>query len=210
MVPRGSARRMHWERRQQALLLLLLLLLGSWATLARATLVLRASAPPPPSPPSPPSAGWKLVWSDEFDGPAGAPPNASYWSVAGVPGNGVDPTHGPVEQQLYVPEAVALDGKGHVVIETKRERVHYPGGSNPPRWYNFTSGWLQSKGKVNATYGKWAVRARLPDPAVRGIWPAHWMIPEPNSWCGKRLSEPVYSKNALVIKICARDKHRNS
>ena len=78
-----------------------------------------ASAPPPPSSPS---GGWKLVWSDEFDGPAGAPPNASYWSVAGVAGNGVDPTHGPVEQQLYVPEAVALDGKGHVVIETKRER----------------------------------------------------------------------------------------
>jgi hypothetical protein len=78
-----------------------------------------ASAPPPPPPPA---GGWKLVWSDEFDGPAGAPPNASYWSVAGVAGNGVDPTHGPVEQQLYVPEAVALDGKGHVVIETKRER----------------------------------------------------------------------------------------
>ena len=77
---------------------------------------------------------------------------------------------------------MALDGAGHVVIETKRQRIHYPGGSNPPRWYNFTSGWLQSKGKVNATYGKWAVRARLPEPAAKGIWPAHWMIPEPSEW----------------------------
>ena len=92
-----------------------------------------ASAPPPP--PGVPSSssggssgnssssggGWKLVWSDEFDGPAGTPPNASYWSIAGVPHSGVDPTHGPIEQQLYVPEAVALDGAGHVVIETKRQ-----------------------------------------------------------------------------------------
>jgi hypothetical protein len=127
-----------------------------------------ATAPPHPSAPPPlPPTPWQLVWSDEFDGPAGAAPNASHWSVAGAPHDGVDPTHGPVEQQLYVPEAVALDGVGHVVIETKRQRIHYPGGSNPPRWYNFTSGWLQSKGKVNATYGKWAVRARLPDPAAR-------------------------------------------
>ena len=123
---------------------------------------------------------WVMQWSDEFDGPAGSPPNASYWSLAGSPG--VDPTHGPVEQQLYVPEAVALDGDGHCVIETKRERIWYPGGSQPKRWYNFTSGWLQSKGKVNATFGKWAVRARLPNPSIRGIWPAHWMIPEPSSW----------------------------
>ena len=123
---------------------------------------------------------WELAWSDEFDGPAGSAPNASHWSVAGSAG--VDPTHGPVEQQLYVPEAVTLDGDGHCVIETKREQTWYPGGSMPKRWYNYTSGWLESKGKVNATFGKWTVRARLPNPRVTGIWPAHWMIPEPSRW----------------------------
>ena len=123
---------------------------------------------------------WELLWSDDFAGPAGSRPNPLYWSLAGT--DGVDPTHGPVEQQLYVPEAVTLDGNGHCVIETKKERRWYPGGTMPKRWYNFTSGWMESKGKVNATYGKWAVRARLPDPKVRGIWPAHWMLPEPTSW----------------------------
>lgn len=124
---------------------------------------------------------WQLIFEDQFDGPAGAAPNASYWTLAGQH-TGIDPTHGASEQQLYTPERVKLDGAGHCVIETRRERRWYPGGSQQPRWYNFTSGMMQSTGKVNATYGKWAVRARLPDPKIIGIWPAHWMIPEPSPW----------------------------
>ena len=34
--------------------------------------------PAPPSPPSSP-ATWTLAWSDEFDGPAGAPVDATKW-----------------------------------------------------------------------------------------------------------------------------------
>jgi hypothetical protein len=52
-------------------------------------------------------AGWQLVWSDEFDGPAGSPPDASRWSFE-VGGHG----WGNNEEQFYTDRNVALDGAG--------------------------------------------------------------------------------------------------
>ena len=30
--------------------------------------------------PAPPQTSWQLVWSDEFNGPAGSQPNPTYWT----------------------------------------------------------------------------------------------------------------------------------
>ncbi|HEU6454467.1 MAG TPA: hypothetical protein VN201_03295, partial [Roseateles sp.] len=46
---------------------------GSSATAAPAPATPAASAPAP-------SNSWTLVWSDEFDGAAGAVPNTAHWS----------------------------------------------------------------------------------------------------------------------------------
>ena len=55
------------------------------------------------------TSGWKLVWSDEFNGPAGAPPNPANWNYdlgGGGWGNG--------EAEVYTnsPNNVFQDGKG--------------------------------------------------------------------------------------------------
>src|SRR5881394_2526012 len=63
-------------------------------------------------------AEWKLVWSDEFDGPAGAPPDAAKW-VPETGGGG----WGNQERQYYTTLAnnVSLDGGGHLVITARAE-----------------------------------------------------------------------------------------
>ena len=68
--------------------------------------------------PDPGPAGWSLVWSDEFNDPAGTPPNPEYWSyeigdgtVNGIPG------WGNAELQYYTddPANAATDGQGNLV-----------------------------------------------------------------------------------------------
>lgn len=114
---------------------------------------------------------WHLLWEDNFTGPVGAPPNPAWWTVRD------NMTHGPLEQQLYTSSSVGLDGEGHLVLTTSRATIRGPG-----REYNFTSGWVDTQGKVNATFGRWEIRAILPNPRALGIWPAHWLMPEANSW----------------------------
>ena len=63
---------------------------------------------------------WQLTWSDEFDGPAGALPDASKWGFdIGTGANG----WGNQELQYYTnsPGNVATDGNGNLVITAKKE-----------------------------------------------------------------------------------------
>jgi beta-glucanase (GH16 family) len=101
----------------------------------------------------------ELAWSDEFESD-GAPDPAS-WSIeewsAGVVND---------EDQVYTarPRNVRVEN-GHLVIEAHKE--DYDGG-------HYTSGRLQSSGKVDVLYGRVEVRAKLPK--GQGTWPAIWML----------------------------------
>jgi beta-glucanase (GH16 family) len=101
----------------------------------------------------------ELAWSDEFESD-GAPDPASWtveeWS-AGVVND---------EDQAYTarPRNVRVED-GHLVIEAHKE--DYDGG-------RYTSGRLQSSGKVDILYGRIEVRASLP--RGQGTWPAIWML----------------------------------
>src|SRR5688500_3530732 len=75
-----------------------------------------ADAPTPPRATPPggePPREWTLAWSDEFDGPAGAPADGARW-VAETGGHG----WGNQERQYYTARAenVSLDGAGRLVI----------------------------------------------------------------------------------------------
>jgi len=109
----------------------------------------------------------RLLWSDEFNGPAGAPPNPAKWEVLRG-GNG----WGNRELEYYTgrPSNVALDGAGHLAI-TARHEV-YRGGDGVIRSY--TSARLQTEGLFQTTYGK--IEARIKVPAARGLWPAFWAL----------------------------------
>lgn len=110
-----------------------------------------------------------LLWSDEFNGPAGQLPDSSTWGYD--LGNG-DWGWGNAEHQYYTnsPSNVAQDGNGHLVITARRENV----GNcwNGPCQY--TSARILSYGRRSFTYGRIEARMRLP--IGQAIWPAFWML----------------------------------
>lgn len=106
--------------------------------------------------------GQKLIWSDEFN--ENGLPDSSSWGYA-VGGKG----YGNNELQYYTKadtnNVFIKDGKLHIrALKQQKENNQY------------TSARLTSKGKINFTYGRIEVRAKLP--AGRGTWPAIWMLGE--------------------------------
>jgi beta-glucanase (GH16 family) len=100
-----------------------------------------------------------LIWSEEFDGPAGTPVDPDIWQPE-VGGHG----WGNEELQYYTErtENASLDGAGNLAIVVRRSDSQY------------TSARLISKDRVAFTYG--LVQARIQLPTGRGIWPAFWML----------------------------------
>ncbi len=112
------------------------------------------------------TGGKTLVWSDEFDGPAGSPPNPADWGyeIGYIRNN---------ELQSYTdrPENAHLDGNGNLVIKALKE--NYRGG-------DYTSASINTLGKHSWKYGRIEMRARLP--YSRGIWPAFWGMGNEGAW----------------------------
>ncbi len=120
---------------------------------------------------------WELVWSDEFDGPAGTSANPAIWQpeigdgiLNSIPGWG----NGELETYTNDPENVAQDGNGNLVI-TARELDSTTSNlvcSYGPCRYSSTR--LITRDRLEVTYGR--VEARLQLPQGQGIWPAFWML----------------------------------
>jgi len=126
------------------------------------------SSSPTPSETDYVPSGYSLKWSDEF---AGSSLNDAYWSQQ--TGNGSDYGiwgWGNNEQENYQAANTSV-GDGALHITAKREATTI--GSTA---YNFTSGRLRSYGKISATYGYVVAKIKLP--AIQGMWPAFWMLPE--------------------------------
>ncbi|MEU3310939.1 glycoside hydrolase family 16 protein [Nocardiopsis sp. NPDC006832] len=101
-----------------------------------------------------------LVWSDEFDGPAGSAPDPANWNHETG-----DHGWGNNELQNYTDSRAnsALDGNGHLVITARQEAD----GS-------YTSARMTTQNKVQPQYGR--IEARIQIPRGQGIWPAFWML----------------------------------
>jgi beta-glucanase (GH16 family) len=102
--------------------------------------------------------GMRLVWHDEFDGPAGAAPSADRWKIeTGTPGTG--------EIEYNLRENVALDGQGNLVITARRQKF---------RDADYTSARITTEGLFETTYGR--ITARMKTPNGHGLWPAFWLL----------------------------------
>lgn len=128
---------------------------------------------PEPTPSvTPTSLPWKLVWSDEFDGSAGASPDVEKWTY-NTGGEG----WGNQEHEYYTKntENAALDGNGLLIITARK--IDNQGGNSLMCWYGeceFTSARLLTQGTFEFTTGK--VEARIKIPYGQGIWPAFWLL----------------------------------
>lgn len=109
---------------------------------------------------------WTLVWEDTF---SGKDINASNWNVAH------NFTHGDQELQLYMADDAYVED-GNLVLRTRKNPTMHG-----KKLYNWTSAWVDTRSKVFHLYGRFEIRAKLPNPKSWKIWPAHWLMPEPTT-----------------------------
>lgn len=136
-----------------------------------------ASNPNPTPNPVPELPGWKLVWNDEFNGPAGTPPNPAVWGheIGDGTANG-NKGWGNNELEYYTgsPENAAHDGAGNLVITARQVD---PATANLNCYYGpcqYTSARLLTANKVDFKYGR--IEARIKVPGGAGLWPAFWAL----------------------------------
>ena len=104
---------------------------------------------------------WKLLWQDEFDGPAAQAPDAAKWG-ADV---GTDWGNAQLEYDTARTTNVALDGQGNLTIVARKES--YLNRS-------YTSGRITTRGFFAQQEGR--IEARIQLPSGQGLWPAFWML----------------------------------
>ncbi len=132
-----------------------------------------AAAQTPPAP----ADGWRLVFSDEFDGATLDPAKWHAYQDCWGGGN--------MERECYTrrTDNVSVhDGALDLTAVFEKatgpslsEDLRTPGVEPPPATKPFTSGKVSTKGKFTLTYGRVEVRAKLP--TGQGTWPAIWLLP---------------------------------
>ena len=117
---------------------------------------------------------WKMVWSDEFDTPAGTAANPSIWgqevgdgTANGIAGWGND----ELEYYTAGSENAATDGLGNLQITVKDADGSLMCYYGP---CEYTSARLLTKDRFEVAYGR--VEARIKVPEGSGLWPAFWML----------------------------------
>lgn len=124
-------------------------------------------------------AGFRLVWSDEFD-QAGKPDPAKWVYETGFVRNR--------ELQLYREDNVWIED-GMLVIEGRKERVPNPAhdpSAPADDWKRsrshaeYTSGSIKTAGKQTWTYGRFECRGKFG--VTLGLWPAFWMTGPAREW----------------------------
>lgn len=93
---------------------------------------------------------WVLAWSDEFDG---AKLDESKWEIMG---------DSKRRDGYWVKEDSYLDGKGNLILRTKKDGER------------FTSGSVRTLGKFEHAFGYWVCRCKFP--TQEGHWPAFWLM----------------------------------
>ena len=130
-------------------------------------------------------AGWQLVWADEFD--AASLDTRRWNALEDCWGGGND------ERQCYTarPENLTLEN-GLLVITAREEEFTGPAwpatfgpagvDTSAQATKPFTSAKLTTQGLSSWQYGRFEMRARLPQ--GQGVWPAFWMLPADDRYGG--------------------------
>tara|TARA_R110002124_G_scaffold5344_10_gene33588 strand:+ start:14047 stop:15123 length:1077 start_codon:yes stop_codon:yes gene_type:complete len=148
------------------------------------------------------ASGWQLVWQDEFEGNQ---IDTTKWSFAvDCYGGGND------EAQCYTARSknAAVSG-GLLSIMALRETFSGPAVNDSDPSYDvndtsktldYTSARLVSKNKGDWKYGRFEIRAKLPQ--GQGTWPAIWMLPTDwvyGPWAGSGEIDIMEAVNLKVV-----------
>ena len=138
-----------------------------WAALACAA---GAGSPGAPAP----RERWVQVWSDEFDGAAGAGVDTTKWRYDTTDGCASGNCGwGNKEKEYYRadPANIAVDGSGRLTIVARTAPAGLRCYYGPCR---YTSAKITTRGRFAFAPGRVVGRIRLP--AGQGLWPAFWMM----------------------------------
>ncbi len=111
-------------------------------------------------------AGWKQIWSDEFDGEL---LDKNKWNLNDSYGRDACFGGGNQERQCYredLSHIRLLDGFLFLIAHPQ---------NNLSNNKKFNSARIQTRGKLDIKYGK--IEARIKLPTGQGVWPAFWMLP---------------------------------
>jgi len=100
-------------------------------------------------PPAGEGKTWKLAWSDEFNG---TKIDMSKWEILG---------DWKRRDGYWVKKDSYLDGKGNLIIRTKKDGDRY------------TSGAMRTRNRFEHKFGYWVCRCKFPEQV--GHWPAFWL-----------------------------------
>ena len=135
--------------------------------------------------------GWTLMFSDDFDG--GALDLTKWRPKLNQSAPGLE-RHGG-QQQFYTPEMCKVVDGVLVMATRRQENVKTPATPGADRGdgskYPFLSCWVDTKHAFKQLYGRMEIRAKLPDPKCPGIWPQHWMLPDPEKTVPKHACWPL-------------------
>jgi beta-glucanase (GH16 family) len=117
-----------------------------------------------------PGQEWKLIFSDEFDGPA---LDETKWTHF-LPWTGSDGSkqhHNSHYASYIMKENLEFrDGAAHLL--TKRQDVKALDG----RDFKYTQAMITTHGKFESAFGYFEVRTKVPVDAGPGLWPAFWTL----------------------------------
>ena len=142
----------------------------SWLLAACALFLIMTSSAQQRSAPQP----WQLVWSDEFNGPANAPPDPAKWTYDLGNNNG----WGNRELENYTkdPANAHMDGNGNLVVHAEPIKSETPPAPGAPA---YTSARIKTLGLFAIgpdPHTIIRVETRVKVPAGAGMWPAFWML----------------------------------
>lgn len=135
-------------------------------------------------------AGWKLVWSDEFDTDGAPDPKKWNYEYEGFLRNREEQWYTSSPDNIFV-----KDGMLHLVARLEKQPRPNPWFKEGSDNWKFnrpnieiTSAGIVSRGKGEFRYGRIVMRAKMPSGA--GVWPAFWTIgadPDHRQWpdCGE-------------------------
>jgi beta-glucanase (GH16 family) len=142
---------------------------------------------------------WQLVWQDEFENEI---IDLTKWSLEVNCFGG-----GNNEQQCYTDRAEnAFIEQGILKVVALKENFTGPAAQDDDANYNpsntrtlpYTSARLRSKSKGDWTFGRFEIRAKLPQ--GQGTWPAIWMLPTDWAYGGWAGSGEIDIMEAVNLK----------
>lgn len=128
--------------------------------------------------------GYELVWADEFEGRT---LDETKWAHRAL---------GPRRDAVNVPDAVTLDGDGHLLITTSRRET----GAR----VEYDTGMIGTQGLFETTYGYFETRMRLQKEV--GHWSAFWLQ---TPTMGSNIGDPARAGAEIDVIECLCDpEHR--